>query len=256
MPERSLRIVRPAVLPRFEPRDGLRPQRREAQIVSCTPLGEGVIEFGLYASGEAEFLPGQYALLELPGLARPRAYSLANAPNRAGVWQFVMREAPGGAASRRWFDAGQRPQRLWLEGPFGEGHLRAESPRDVLCVAVDAGLARARSLLIGAALQGSRERGLGLLYAGSRAGDRVAAGSLAHDPLIGARAQLHLPDLARPAELADALAAWCARVPDPLAVDYYVSAPAVLAQTLERLLHRRFRLPPRQVHVEPLDAQA
>lgn len=51
------------------------------------------------AGRQLDFLPGQYARLQVPGSDCRRAYSFANRPNPQNHLQFLIRLLPGGAMS-------------------------------------------------------------------------------------------------------------------------------------------------------------
>ena len=52
-----------------------RPRRRTGQLLSLTPLNHDMWEFALEIDGPDDFLPGQYALVTVPGVEGARAYS-------------------------------------------------------------------------------------------------------------------------------------------------------------------------------------
>ncbi|MFD7033664.1 2Fe-2S iron-sulfur cluster-binding protein [Streptomyces sp. NPDC059917] len=78
---------------------------RTAEVLSLEHLAEDLIRLSVrlhedeeHGSG-AEFEPGQFAQLRLPGTQEPRAYSYANAPNWDGELEFWIRTRPDGAFS-------------------------------------------------------------------------------------------------------------------------------------------------------------
>ena len=84
------------------------------------------------------FLPGQYVLLQVPGGER-RAYSMANVG--AESLDFIVKEKPGGHASRYLFEDLAAGDTVSLEGPYGRAYLRIPQEREIVCVAGGSGLA-------------------------------------------------------------------------------------------------------------------
>lgn len=123
------------------------PARRAARLVSRRALTHDLWEFELHAEGGAEFLPGQYALLALPGVAGWRAYSMANLANPDGTWQFIVKRKPGGAASQALFDAPRADLPIELDGPFGHAFLAPDAASPVVCIAGGSGLSPMVSIL-------------------------------------------------------------------------------------------------------------
>ena len=75
------------------------PARLDATLEAVADLTHDMREFRFRTARPASFLPGQYALLSLPGLASMRAYSMSNVANEAGEWHFIVRRVRGGAAT-------------------------------------------------------------------------------------------------------------------------------------------------------------
>lgn len=66
----------------------------------------------------AEFEPGQYMEILVPGTAEWRAYSLANVTNWDGCLEFVIAQRPDGLFSR-YLDTASPGARLRVKGPLG-----------------------------------------------------------------------------------------------------------------------------------------
>lgn len=116
------------------------PERFFGTLVACRDLTHDMREFRFRSDRAATFLPGQYALLDLPGVSGSRAYSMANLPNAAGEWEFIIRNVPGGKATDVLFDTLALGDTLPFDAPYGRAYLR-ESSRDVCCIAGGSGLA-------------------------------------------------------------------------------------------------------------------
>ena len=127
-----------------------RPARFEATLAGHRDLTHDMREFRFATSGAPGFLPGQYALFYLPGIAAPRTYSMSNDDDASGEWHFVVRRVPGGVGTVTLFDKVAVGERITLDGPYGLAYLRAESPRDLVCIAGGSGLAPILSIVRGA----------------------------------------------------------------------------------------------------------
>ena len=70
---------------------GRRPQRFEATMTACRDLTHDFREFRFQLATPVNFLPGQYALLYLPSVNGPRAYSMSYIAQGDGSWHFMIR---------------------------------------------------------------------------------------------------------------------------------------------------------------------
>lgn len=143
-----------------------RPARRRAQLTEIVPVTHDIAEFAFRPDRPAAFLPGQYALFELPDVEGWRAYSMCNLPSD-GEWRFHIKRMPGGAGTACLFDGLAVGDEITVDGPFGLAWLREHSPRDIICVAGGSGLSPMISIARGAAAAGLlRERTLHFVYGG------------------------------------------------------------------------------------------
>jgi len=124
----------------------IRPARFDATYLGRRDLTPEMAEFRFQSDLPADFLPGQYAMLTLPGVSGDRAYSMSNIPNQAGYWQFIIKRMPGGAGSVYLFDQLQVGDVLSMDGPYGQAYLRPEVERDIVCIAGGSGLSPIMSI--------------------------------------------------------------------------------------------------------------
>ncbi|MCY4480766.1 MAG: 2Fe-2S iron-sulfur cluster binding domain-containing protein [Rhodospirillales bacterium] len=110
----------------------------KATVETLERLVPGVIAFSCRPAQPVPFLPGQYVLLQVPGGER-RAFSMAN--TEAETLDFIVKEKPGGHASRYLFDELAAGDTVSLEGPYGRAYLRTPPVREIVCVAGGSGLA-------------------------------------------------------------------------------------------------------------------
>jgi propane monooxygenase reductase subunit len=134
----------------------------EEMIQSGLPLRQGTVEVlanepvthdmrhlvvKLVEPEEIKFFPGQYLDFQVPGHQATRSFSMANTPNREGVFEFIIRIYPGGLFSGHLADQIEVGTRLSVEGPFGAFRLRESSAADLLFLGGGAGLAPLLALL-------------------------------------------------------------------------------------------------------------
>ncbi|WP_085719054.1 anthranilate 1,2-dioxygenase electron transfer component AntC [Pseudomonas sp. B28(2017)] len=117
------------------------------------------------ATQPLDYLPGQYARLQVPGTESLRSYSFANRPGCHNQLQFLIRLLPDGVMSNYIRERCQVGDNIALEAPLGAFYLRHVA-KPLILVAGGTGL----SALLGM-LDELAERGCGLpvhLYYGVR----------------------------------------------------------------------------------------
>lgn len=129
------------------------PIRFLAQLISVTDITHDIREFRLRAESLATFLPGQYAMLDIPGVGAARAYSMCNIADGSPEWHFQIKRVPAGKATAALFDHTPVGSVVALDGPFGRGFLQTSSPRDIVCVAGGSGLSPMISIARGRAAE-------------------------------------------------------------------------------------------------------
>src|SRR5688572_6655322 len=80
------------------------PKRFTATLAAAVDVTYDMRELRFRTSEPASFLPGQYALLRVPGANGLRAYSMSNVANEEGAWEFVIRRVPNGFVTSYLFD--------------------------------------------------------------------------------------------------------------------------------------------------------
>lgn len=127
-----------------------RPAEQAATLLSTQDLTHDIREFDFALAAPSGFLPGQYALLRLPGVPTVRAYSMSNIAG-GRLWQFQVKRVPGGQGTGVLFDRLTVGDEITLDGPFGHAYLRADAPRDIVCIAGGSGIAPMLSIARGLA---------------------------------------------------------------------------------------------------------
>jgi NAD(P)H-flavin reductase/ferredoxin len=126
---------------------------REAMIEALSPAGAGAVTMTLLLKEHpelgqaADFVPGQYMELEIPGADIRRAYSMANLPNWEGRLEFLIRLQPGGAFSTYLSERAKIGDVLNARGPVGDFVLDETSPRPRCLIAGGCGFAPVLSVL-------------------------------------------------------------------------------------------------------------
>jgi toluene monooxygenase electron transfer component len=219
-----------------------------------TDLTHDLREFRFRSDPPAIFLPGQYALLSLPGIAAPRAYSMSNIENELGEWHFIIRRVAQGAATPALFALPVGSQ-LEIDGPYGLAFLRPSVERDIVCIAGGSGLSPMVSIARGIdrvpALAG---RTLHFFYGGRTADDICGEQLLRTLPAIGAGIHFH-------PVVSNLDSRWTGRSgfvhelvaerigQDAQRFEYYLAGPPPMAEAVIGLLGRE-KVPPGQIHFD------
>lgn len=237
-----------------------RPARHEVRFTGRRSLTADMAEFTFAAATEAHFLPGQFAMLDLPGVAGSRAYSMSNTANAAGEWRFVAKRVPGGAGTAFLFDQLEAGAGLMLDGPFGGSFLRSDAPRDIVCIAGGSGLSPVLSILRGIAAEPRLAgRRVTLFHGVRQPDDACAAAELARIPGLAGRVELIA---AVSDEGAPGAAEWSgargmihdvvrshlsASAPD---FEFYFCGPPPMTDAVHRLLLLEAKVPASQLHFD------
>ena len=126
---------------------------RSAEITAIDSIGANTLRLELHlaadedGSSAAEFEPGQFMELEVPGQNIKRAYSLANTTNWDGRLEFLIRLQLGGLFSTWLRDQAKIGQTLLVHGPKGAFGLSENGLRPRWFVAGGTGLAPMLSML-------------------------------------------------------------------------------------------------------------
>ena len=116
------------------------------QLAQLTPTIRG-ISVAVAGRGLA-FQAGQYLNLHLPGLAQPRAFSIASAPSAPNLLELQVRQVEGGAGTGYLHRQLAPGDRLCFTAPLGRFFVRTSAPEPLLFLAGGSGLASPKSMII------------------------------------------------------------------------------------------------------------
>ena len=236
------------------------PTRMSAKLVAIEDLTHDIREFRFEPATPTRFLPGQYALLYVPGVTGARAYSMSNITSDGAQWHFQIKKVPGGSCTEQLFGAVKIGDEIKVDGPYGMAYLREDAPRDILCIAGGSGLSPmisiARGFAQSAGLQG---RKLTFVYGGRRVRDICGEAILAALPGWGSRIAYH-PVISDASGDADSQA-WTGKTgfaheaAKAIAGDrlkeheVYFAGPPAMAQAVQKMLFEA-KVPMAQAHFD------
>lgn len=232
------------------------PRLFTAEYVGSRDVTSDIREFRFRGPEPAEFSPGQYALVTLPGAGQPRAYSMSNQPNQQGEWDFMIRKVPGGKVSSLLFESLRTGDKVEIDGPLGFANWRHESPRNVVCIAGGSGIAPIVSIANAALRQGRDSNALWLFYGGRTPSDIPDFDLWLHDT---SRVRTHAAVSALPS---DERRSWTGEqgfihevlgrtlTGDLAANEYYLAGPPPMIEVLVRMLMVDHKVPAQQIHYD------
>ena len=105
-----------------------------------------VLYLKLPANEFLQFLAGQYIDI-LQKDAKPRSFSLANAPHDNEFLQLHIRNIPGGAFTHHVFNEMKERDILRIKGPLGTFFLREDSNKPIIFIASGTGFAPVKAII-------------------------------------------------------------------------------------------------------------
>lgn len=234
------------------------PRRQRAHLIGTRDITHDIREFRFRSEDDAEFLPGQFAMLDLPELAASRAYSMSNTANETREWHFQIRRVLHGQGTHVLFDKLAEGNEIGLDGPYGVAYLRTDSPRDIVCVAGGSGLAPMVSIARGAVEAGMLgERTLHFFYGARTVRDVCGEEMLRVLPGFGECIRF-IPVVSLPGDEGQWSAA-TGYVHDQLAnvlpgsladYEFYFAGPPPMTQAIQELLMVGHKVPFGQIHFD------
>lgn len=233
-------------------------RRQKAVLTGMRDITHDIREFRFVSSESADFLPGQFAMLDLPGVTGSRAYSLSNTANAQREWHFQIRRVPHGQGTHALFDRLSEGAEIGLDGPYGVAYLRTEVARDIVCVGGGSGLAPMVSIVRGAVEAGMLKDRVLYFFYGART-PRDVCGEDMLSELAGYREQIKfIPVVSLPEDGANWTGA-TGYVHDQLAqvlpkgfsdYEFYFAGPPPMTMALQELLMVGHKVPFGQIHFD------
>ncbi len=235
------------------------PRRFDASLAAVEDITHDIRELRFRTVQAPLFLPGQYALLDIPGTNGLRSYSMSNVDDGSGDWHFQIRRVPGGLGTSYLFDRMRSCESLTFDGPYGHAWLRTDAPRDLVCIAGGSGLSPLVSIARGMARTPAlAQRKLHFFYGGRGPRDICGEPMLRELPGFGERLFYH-PIVSMP-EL-DATGEWRGEVglvhelaartlgTALAAHEVYFAGPPAMTQAVQRMLLQH-KVPLSQMHFD------
>jgi len=235
-----------------------KPVRTKAKLAASRALTHDLSEFRFECDQPVQFASGQYALVQMEGIAGARAYSMSNVGGNTTTLDVQVRRVPNGVGSNALFDL-PLGSAVEIDGAYGMAYLRQDAPRDILCVGGGSGLAPMVSIARGAfASSALASRHLHFVY-GARMPEDVCGQDLLTQ-LPGFSERGHYQAVISGLDASEALPQGALRgfvheavdqlFGDTLAeMEIYFAGPPLMAQSLLKLLIDR-KVPMDQVHFD------
>jgi len=120
-----------------------------AQVAEIRDLTHDIKGIWLDLPGEGlAFQAGQYIQLAIPGLDRPRAFSIANPPSQRNRIELHVKRVPGGKGTGFLHEALNVGDRLSFSGPYGRFFVRKSAERPMIFIAGGSGLSSPKAMVL------------------------------------------------------------------------------------------------------------
>jgi phenol hydroxylase P5 protein len=127
-----------------------------ARVVRIDSLTHDVKGIHLALDAPMDFQAGQYINLHVPGIAEPRAFSLASAPAQGDRIELHVRLVPGGQATTYLHNSLMEGDTLKVSGPYGRFFVRKSAQLPMLFLAGGTGLSSPKSMIVDLLGEGCR----------------------------------------------------------------------------------------------------
>jgi len=119
----------------------------DAKVVEARMLTPTIRGLWLAPDKAVRFQPGQYLLLDVPGVEAPRAFSIANACDDERI-ELHVRRVPGGRATGWLHDELKAGDTVKFSAPYGRFFVRKSAAVPAIFVAGGSGLSSPKSMIL------------------------------------------------------------------------------------------------------------
>ncbi|MBW8365996.1 MAG: 2Fe-2S iron-sulfur cluster binding domain-containing protein [Rhizobium sp.] len=127
------------------------PAALKGHISSAKLLTSDVIHLQIKLSQPMEFDAGQFVMVQVPGVAGFRGWSMVNYQREAESLEFIIKKKPGGGISEWLFNSQCTGVEVEVFGPLGHATFYPGLSKNILCIAGGSGIAGMVSILSRAA---------------------------------------------------------------------------------------------------------
>lgn len=132
------------------------PHQAKGRIANAKALTHDVVLIDVDLDQAMPFDAGQYALVQVPGIAGYRGWSMVNFEAQPKQLRFVVKKKPQGAVSEWLFDPKSpvNGSEVHIFGPLGHATFHPSVARNLLCIAGGSGIAGMVSIVSRAVQEG------------------------------------------------------------------------------------------------------
>lgn len=123
------------------------PQSMPGSVSAFNQLTADVRSFSVTLERETGFQPGQFMLLQLPGVEGARAYSMVNYSEKTRQLDFVIKHFKDGKCSEWLFNSPKEGTEVNVFGPLGHAVFEPHLEHDLLLLAGGSGIAGMMAML-------------------------------------------------------------------------------------------------------------
>ena len=237
-----------------------RPSSFSATLTKVNELTDDMAEFCFVSEMGAQFLPGQYCLLNIPGVIGMRAYSMSNLPNNRGEWQFIVKKITDGSATLKMFEDFQIGDKVEIDGPYGHAYLQTDNSRDIVCIGGGSGLSPLLSITRAAVRTPEfNDKNIYLFYGGRGPSDICTPKLVANEKELSDRL-ICLNAISEPVLNAQGVWGGAICMIHELVIkelgltipkhEFYFCGPPAMTDTVARMLVMDYKVPHEQVHYD------
>lgn len=123
------------------------PAAMKGHIHGMTLLTHDVVEIDIALDAPMDFDAGQFVLVQVPGIAGSRGWSMVNHAHGATMLRFVVKRKPGGHLSDWLFTEPRVGVAVEVFGPLGSATFYPDIAKNIVCIAGGSGIAGMMSIL-------------------------------------------------------------------------------------------------------------